>query len=216
VSKGGRRSGAGRPRQRAVVEQFWNVDVRKLYRNTLLCEARPTLRLTAGAVAEVRYDQVALRYVANGDVRQQMVGIERTRCNYGGDRPWFRCPSCSRRVAILYLRGALYLCRHCHSLAYRTQREDLCDRAWSRQRKIERRLGKELSRPKGMRQVTYDRLLHQIRLCELMRDEWLIRATGRLTAELQRTFAMAQLACRTDSLPRGCPSAIPRALRAPR
>ena len=50
----------------------------------------------------------------------------------GGRQWWFRCnasrnngPSCGRRVRKLYLppRGRVFACRHCHDLAYRSNRE---------------------------------------------------------------------------------------------
>lgn len=37
-----------------------------------------------------------------------------------GIRPWFLCPSCDRRVGILYRKqnAGPFLCRHCHGLSY--------------------------------------------------------------------------------------------------
>jgi len=52
------------------------------------------------------------------------VPIEWTPCNYGGSRPWFRCPAigCGRRIAVLY-GSDIFACRQCHRLAYESQRE---------------------------------------------------------------------------------------------
>ncbi|CZG10327.1 TPA: hypothetical protein JBE46_02375 [Legionella pneumophila subsp. pneumophila] len=67
-----------------------------------------------------------------------------TPCRFGGERPWFICPAkgCQRRVAILY-SGSIYACRHCHQLAYTSQREADYDRALRQAEKIrgEIRLG---------------------------------------------------------------------------
>lgn len=47
-----------------------------------------------------------------------------TPCYFGGSRYWFACPftkdsaPCSRRVAVLYLNGERFGCRHCHNLTY--------------------------------------------------------------------------------------------------
>lgn len=41
-------------------------------------------------------------------------------CNYGNERVWFHCPSCSKRVAILYMKGFRFRCRHCQDLTYRS------------------------------------------------------------------------------------------------
>lgn len=86
-----------------------------------------------------------------------------TDCALGGQRPWWQCPAvrCGRRVAVLY-GGGVYACRHCHNLAYRTQREQAYDRASSRADRIRKRLGWEPGilngdggKPKGMHWVTF-------------------------------------------------------------
>lgn len=50
------------------------------------------------------------------------VPLTYTECNFGGERSWFLCPAdgCDKRVGKLYKPpGAdLFLCRHCHDLAY--------------------------------------------------------------------------------------------------
>ena len=70
------------------------------------------------------------------------VHLSWTTCTYGGQRAWWLCPvvGCGRRVAILY-GGKIYACRHCHQLAYQTQREQSHDRASSRADKLRGRLG---------------------------------------------------------------------------
>lgn len=87
-------------------------------------------------------------------------------CNYSGQRAWWRCPAvvCGRRVAVLY-GGKVYACRHCHKLAYQTQREQPHDRAGSRADTIRKRLGWEAGilngnggKPKGMHWRTFERL----------------------------------------------------------
>ena len=87
-------------------------------------------------------------------------------CNYGGQRAWWLCPAvgCGRRVAVLY-GGKVYACRHCHKLAYRTQRQQADDRATSKADKIRKRLGWDAGilngnggKPKGMHWRTFVRL----------------------------------------------------------
>src|SRR5262249_44818197 len=86
--------------------------------------------------------------------------------NYGGLRPWFRCPGiirpCARRVGILYATGAYFLCRHCSGLVYQSQREDAEGRAALRAYRLRERLGDYgdfldplPKRPPGMRHRTY-------------------------------------------------------------
>jgi hypothetical protein len=60
---------------------------------------------------------------------EQRVRIIWTECNFGGHRPWFCCPGrlgrrCGRRVALLYLAGDLFACRHCYGLVYESQGEN--------------------------------------------------------------------------------------------
>ena len=94
------------------------------------------------------------------------VYVSWTGCNYGGQRVWWLCSArgCGRRVAVLY-GGSVYACRHCHKLAYRTQREQAHDRASSKADKLRERLGWDAGilngnggKPKGMHWRTFDSL----------------------------------------------------------
>jgi hypothetical protein len=92
------------------------------------------------------FDRVVLRYRhgQEGDWKDEeySVFLDYTRCNYGGERSWFRCPArvCSRRVAVLY-GGSIFACRHCYQLAYDSQREQAYSRALSRAQAIRVKLG---------------------------------------------------------------------------
>lgn len=104
---------------------------------------------------------------------QQAVDLTHTSCHFGGQRPWFRCPFCGKRVAVLYL-GARARCRHCANLAYDSQNESAHDRMFRKARKIRKKLqagdscfdSPILFKPKGMHQKTFDRLR-----AEAMRQE---------------------------------------------
>jgi hypothetical protein len=96
---------------------------------------------------------------------EQAVYFDRTSCNYGGYRPWFLCPDCLKRIAVLYGAGKDYLCRHCYNLTYASQQESRPDRLMRKCRKIRARLGASnnlmepiLSKPKNMHWKTFDRL----------------------------------------------------------
>ena len=89
--------------------------------------------------------------------------LERTFCNYGGERVWFRCPvvGCGRRAAILY-GERVFACRLCRHLAYPCQNASSERRAISRANAFKERLGHRGSifdpfplRPKGMHLRTY-------------------------------------------------------------
>lgn len=98
------------------------------------------------------------------------VRLDRTSCNYGGQRIWWLCPHCSRRVAVLW-GGRKYACRHCHDLAYESTRTAPDSKAFARADKLRKRLGWVPGvahgigdRPKGMHWKTYLRLLQQYTL----------------------------------------------------
>lgn len=171
----GRRWGA-----KDTTEDRWPIDVRKWKRNGSLA---PGTRWThtrtlngndVGSICTAVYDDcVKLMYKVRErrsggewEPREYFVNLERTRCNYGGTRPWFLCPGrgCGRRVAILYSCGGYFLCRQCHRLAYECQRESDLDRTARRLRKLTSRLCEWATifdgmppRPKGMHRRTYDR-----------------------------------------------------------
>ena len=98
------------------------------------------------------------------ETKEYPVQIERTDCNLGGQRVWFWCPGCGRRVAVLY-GWEVFSCRHCRNLAYASQRETANDRIIRRADSIRERLGWEIGianprggKPKGMHWKTYWRL----------------------------------------------------------
>ena len=117
---------------------------------------------------------LSYRHSAEGEERQgveEPVHLAWTRCNYGGQRPWFFCPGvvngvrCGRLAAILYCAGPYFLCRHCYQLAYARQRWDRRDRRMEKARGIRMRLGGSVSllesfppKPKRMHWKTYSRL----------------------------------------------------------
>ncbi|WP_155950931.1 hypothetical protein [Rhodanobacter sp. OR87] len=122
------------------------------------------------------------------DVNQQ-VCIAQTPCHFGGTRPWFNCPQCQQRVAILYLWNAP-VCRRCARLTYSSQSDDPVGRSWRRTRKIERRLaggtGKwNFRRPKGMRMATYERLTAAYWHEEQVRAAALVAFASRLCTRLR-------------------------------
>jgi hypothetical protein len=86
-------------------------------------------------------------------------------CHLGGQRHWFTCPRCSKRVAVLYAPGRYFACRQCGGLGYATQKEGAGDRASTKADKLRKRMGWEAGilngnggKPKGMHWKTYQRL----------------------------------------------------------
>jgi len=118
------------------------------------------------------------------------VNLAETDCHLGGARPWFLCPNqgCRRRVAILYA-DRLFVCRHCLSLTYPSQREDATNRAARRADQIREKLGWKpgilngpgWQKPKGMHWKTF----HLLR-CK--HDLFASKALGGLRANLDRMY----------------------------
>ena len=123
------------------------------------------------ASIQYRVEENAVRLIykvrGQGEEWQDMdyrVVLERTPCHYGGSRVWFRCPSCNRRVAVIY--GGKGVCLSPLSpLAYDCQHETPDDRVSRQIDKLRDRLkwepgllnGKQW-KPKWMRWRTYHRL----------------------------------------------------------
>lgn len=53
----------------------------------------------------------------------QTLELSRKRNGFGGSQPFFLCPACGERVRYLYLTRAVFLCRKCSKLNYRSQQE---------------------------------------------------------------------------------------------
>lgn len=98
----------------------------------------------------------------------ERIDLTWTMPNYGGRRPWFICPGCGRRCAVLYGDG-FFRCRHCWGLPYKCQGENRIDRMLRKKRKLQALLGgvehwvqTVPSKPMGMHWKTYDHFAEQI------------------------------------------------------
>ena len=196
-------SGSGRwpcLQKKGAVDSFRQIDVREWNRRGLLNPGTTfnwiwwnsdgartvTIRVCAGEEAVILlYD-----HQSNAAERQEIrerIPLDRTPCQFGGSRPWFRCPGivdgqhCRRRVAILYGAGPYFLCRHCYDLAYPSQREDKSNRLVRKAQKIRRALGGSGGldepfppKPRGMHWKTYRDLEWEARVAE--HDSWIALA----------------------------------------
>jgi len=93
---------------------------------------------------------------------RQGITLDWTPCHYGGQRPWFRCPGCGRRVAVLCGRGKHFRCRHCARLPYASQGETRLARLQRKAQKLEARVAGSVTKPKGMHWRTWERLYEQL------------------------------------------------------
>jgi len=151
------------------------LDIRKITRKGLLVQGSRFSwqwlvndRQVAGISIHVDLlESVLLSYrkKSTGEVVEQRVQMQTTPCHLGGQRRWFSCPRCSRRVPMLYAPGRYFACRQRDGLGYPTQKEGAGDRAATRADKMRKRLGWEAgilngsgTKPRGIRWKTFHRL----------------------------------------------------------
>lgn len=170
MSRGGSRYGAGRPALHAKTSHYLRLDVRDLHRRGSLTPGTSygwtwtrDGKQVGSVGVRIESHAVHLDYARDGKTEHVELRLQRTSCQYGGNRPWFTCPRCGRRMAIIFLANDP-ACRKCLRLRYPSQSNDPIGRSWVRTYKVMRRLGQGQDlhdvprRPKGMRTRTYDRL----------------------------------------------------------
>ena len=105
LGSGRRRSYAGR----LETDDFSSLDIRLLSREKLLV---PGIRYSgqwsegdrvATLELRVQCDSFVLIFkpFSSDTTVEHWLDIETTPCQFGGRRPWFKCPRCDRRVAVL-------------------------------------------------------------------------------------------------------------------
>ena len=183
MSRGGFRFGAGRPRLRKKCEQMMAVDIRVLFRRGQLAPFQSfLLSWTCGGEpsgtvrAHTDEEAVTLTY-SFSQFGKEFRGVRcrlaltHSTCHYGNTRPWFVCPDCGRRCAIVYgisVHG-MFACRVCQRLAYSIEAECEIGRLTHKLHKLEARLmGSGKGSPK-LQTRTLDRLLEQLSGAE---DRW--------------------------------------------
>lgn len=171
--------GSGRTQGANSTDDFRSIDIRRWQREGHLEAGRTldwqwlnngvkvaaiTVKIEAGSLRLIYSYQ---RYGSEWESLDYPVRLQTTPCNYGGVRYWFSCPAsnCGRRVAVLYLGGKIFACRHCYRLAYTTQRETAGNRANRKANKIKHKLNWQKGiayppggKPKGMHWKTFWRL----------------------------------------------------------
>ncbi len=175
-------------KRKSSTKEFLCVDIRKMHRQGQL-RSNASSVITDEAHAEMQLvaqtDRVAIRHgirflAGFRELARQTVKLDNTPCNYGGERPWFRCPGCDTRVAILYgqklangasVKNRRFKCRRCHNLVYPSQRETWRSRMFTKAEKLWGRIGGRWGgKPKGMHWRTYNRLADE---AMHFRDLWL-------------------------------------------
>jgi hypothetical protein len=104
-------------RKRMTIEALWAdcLDVRELQRRRMFDEN--WVRYSAGLRCPKIAALTVARYVILLELRGQgvprRIRISWTKVHVGGERPWFHCPRCEKRVAKLYRGLGGYFCRAC-------------------------------------------------------------------------------------------------------
>lgn len=156
--RGGRRLGAGRPARKLQTVQLPCEEIRNLARFQHL---HPGVVSVPVGILDVRLEWQA--------------------CQFGGFRPWFACPGCTRRCGALYLWREQPRCARCYRLAYPSQSLDTFDRSWRRTRKLEARIGAEdfmhkvPFKPRGMHWDTFEGAIEKLFREQAFRNEIFVR-----------------------------------------
>lgn len=188
MSRGGSRWGAGRPGWKAKTSQYRSIDARRLNRDGLLKAGIAygwQWKDDAGEVLSsisirTHHDSMTVSYRIKGEDVEQRIAIARTPCNYGGERTWFVCPYCRKRVALLYLSRQV-ACRKCFRMTYPSQCEDVAGRMWRKQAKLEARLHSG----KRMTTATRERLIDELCRVEEAKDAVLFGQMARLVGHAE-------------------------------
>jgi len=174
--------GSGRPSRKDKTDGCYSLDINRMQRDGCLqsgWSGNWQWSRDGDEVAQVGFRTLDGRIVLDFRVRlhsgdwepiTQTVPLTYVDCNYGNQRPYFRCPGvvngvhCGRRVCKLYAGGQYFLCRHCYDLSYNSQSEDRADRALRRANNIRMALGGDpgmayliAPKPRGMWHRTYQR-----------------------------------------------------------
>jgi len=136
-----------------TTESQHRVDIRWLKKNNYLRDGMAGTfswfkgsKATGSIAYRIEKQQMILSYHYRTNNRDweridQTIKFDYTHCNYGGQRAWFLCPNCERRVTTLYSVGKHFFCRHCCNLTYASQQETRMDRNFRQSSNIRKKLG---------------------------------------------------------------------------
>lgn len=174
--------GSGSQGRRAIAENLPGLDVREVQKRGLLMPGtafrwfwKTRVERIASIDLVVRSrEEVTLGYTwrdrkrEKGETINERVDLDWTPCHYGGERVWFKCPRCGKRVAILWGRRR-FLCRGCNEVAYATENMTKLDRLITKWIAMGEKLGfapddfGPMIKPKRMHATTFERLRREYR-----------------------------------------------------
>ena len=74
---------------------------------------------TKSVDALINLENNCIDFFYNNEFRS--VQLLQTKCNFGNNRYWFKCPCCKKRMRTLYIYDDGIFCRNCSNLSYRSQ-----------------------------------------------------------------------------------------------
>ena len=190
--------GSGRPPQRRKCEHLLALDIRQIVREGRLhpgaifgrhwvCggESSGSITVSVGD-GWVRLYYTWTPYGTEPQKVDYLVDVAHSHCHYGGSRPWFHCPRCGSRRAVIYgiASDGRFGCRYCMRLGYASEAESRIDRINRRLQKLEATLGEDGQKPKWMRWRRYERVCAQLDAAD---QAWGALALTRLVPLLQKT-----------------------------
>ena len=112
----------------------------------------------------IRYNKeggyLEISYTCNqSEAIRLQVPIVITKPHFGGERFWFKCPNCGKKVTSLYIRKRYFYCRECNNLIYRSQQYSFYDRMRLMSQKYESKAETNGIKKKGMHWSTYNELM---------------------------------------------------------
>lgn len=110
-------------------------------------------------IGENRFIELSYFYNKKEEIKTQ-IQIVITHPNFGGERQWFVCPQCGRKVAFLY-EDKYFLCRHCHDLCYRVQQVGLMDRLMEKSIKYKKRVQVNDNKKRWLHWKTYYEMMEK-------------------------------------------------------
>ena len=169
-------SGSTKPK----AEQTNKIDIRKIYKKGLLEPGvASTIHWSSNGtvLSKTNMTSTGTTLIINTQPGQ-WISLAWTNCHFGGQRPWFRCPTCNRRVAVLYKISQLFSCSQCNNISYYSRCQSPLVRLLRKKNKLRKRItfdddwGLDFFRkPKGMHRKTYGRLLNEFGTIEQQIDD---------------------------------------------
>jgi hypothetical protein len=156
--------------------------------------------LTGVSVYRDGDERATIFYTRNGVRTSEQVVMCWTVPNYGGRRPWWRCPGCARRCAVLFHDEGRFRCRTCLGLTYTMSQ--LSDHLRPLRQSVKRQLrfGWEIgqpfpAKPPRMHQATWRRVVESYNVKAREAQDAFAPTLARWEAEAQQSReTMAKIA----------------------